>query len=151
MTNKYKEYIKSKEWLDIRLDIIQTRKCCERCGSKRQLQVHHKTYKNLFNEEPEDLELLCARCHMNEHGLDKNGKKKTKSKRTDKQREASKRYRKRKREKKEQERKKKKEAVEWFLNDGTVEIKNPLKSVLDNKRRRIEKQQKKKIKLNVKR
>ena len=76
MTNKYKEYIKSKEWLEIRLDIIQTRKCCERCGSKRQLQVHHKTYKNIFNEDQEDLELLCARCHMNEHGLDKNGKKK---------------------------------------------------------------------------
>lgn len=74
--NKYKQYLLSKEWLEIRLDIIQTRKCCERCGSKQRLQVHHTTYKNLFNEEPEDLELLCSGCHMSEHGLDKNGKKK---------------------------------------------------------------------------
>ena len=67
--NKYKEYIKSEKWLQIRLDVIQTRGNCERCGSKNKLQVHHKTYKNLFKEEPEDLELLCYGCHMTEHKL----------------------------------------------------------------------------------
>lgn len=69
MTNKYKQYLNSKEWLDIRLDIITTRKKCERCGSTNRLQVHHKTYKNIFNEEPEDLELLCGGCHKKEHDL----------------------------------------------------------------------------------
>lgn len=33
------------------------------------LHLHHITYKNLFNEKPEDLILLCAVCHMKEHGL----------------------------------------------------------------------------------
>jgi len=76
MDNKYKEYLRSKEWLEIRLDILQTRKKCERCGSKKCLHVHHKTYKNIYNEEPEDLELLCSKCHENEHNLLKSKKKK---------------------------------------------------------------------------
>tara|TARA_R110002020_G_scaffold420639_2_gene629784 strand:+ start:215 stop:517 length:303 start_codon:yes stop_codon:yes gene_type:complete len=76
MTNEYKEYLKSKEWSEIRLEIIKTRKKCERCGSKKRLQVHHITYKNIFNEEPNDLELLCSGCHKAEHGIKKPVKKK---------------------------------------------------------------------------
>ena len=82
MNNSYKKYLNSEEWLKIRLDIIQTRKKCERCGSKNKLEVHHKHYKNIFKEEPEDLELLCRRCHKKEHDiLDKeNHHKKVKAK-----------------------------------------------------------------------
>jgi len=80
MDSKYRKYLQSKEWLETRLDILTTRKKCERCGSKHQLQVHHKTYKNIFNEEPDDLELLCAKCHQNEHNLLKPKKKKLSSK-----------------------------------------------------------------------
>lgn len=68
MANKqYKQYLQSKEWVDIRVSLIESRKCCERCGNRKGLQVHHKTYKNIFNEEPSDLELLCSGCHQKEH------------------------------------------------------------------------------------
>lgn len=68
MANKqYKQYLQSKEWVDIRISLIESRKCCERCGNRKGLQVHHKTYKNIFNEEPSDLELLCSACHYKEH------------------------------------------------------------------------------------
>ena len=44
---------------------------CERCGSKKDLQVHHKTYKRKGHELPGDVELLCKTCHEKEHGLAK--------------------------------------------------------------------------------
>lgn len=66
---KYNTYIQSKHWLQTRIDILTNRPKCERCGSKHKLQVHHLTYKNIYNENPEDLEVLCAKCHMQEHGL----------------------------------------------------------------------------------
>lgn len=67
---KYDEYIKSQEWAEIKNDLYEIRgKRCERCGSKKFLQVHHKTYERVFKEEPGDLEILCGGCHQNEHGL----------------------------------------------------------------------------------
>jgi 5-methylcytosine-specific restriction endonuclease McrA len=67
MNIEYSKYLKSKEWLSIRLDILTIRPKCERCGSKKSLEVHHLTYKRIFNEEPEDLEVLCKGCHYKEH------------------------------------------------------------------------------------
>ena len=40
---------------------------CERCGSRKWLEVHHKTYKKVYRERPQDLEVLCSRCHRNHH------------------------------------------------------------------------------------
>lgn len=39
------------------------RYCCHRCGSRRPLQVHHKTYDRLGAEWDQDLEVLCVTCH----------------------------------------------------------------------------------------
>jgi 5-methylcytosine-specific restriction endonuclease McrA len=65
---KHIEYLLSEEWAKIRNDLFQTRgKECQRCGSKNQIQVHHLTYDNWKNEEPQDLEILCAKCHKSEH------------------------------------------------------------------------------------
>lgn len=75
MNHKYKEYLNSKEWLELRLDILTNRVKCERCGSKNKLQVHHKHYKNIFKEEPGDLELLCGKCHSYEHKKENKPKK----------------------------------------------------------------------------
>lgn len=36
---------------------------CALCGSPRNLQAHHITYRNLFNEKPGDLVSLCFDCH----------------------------------------------------------------------------------------
>lgn len=67
---KYYDYLNSKEWADIRLDMYEIKgNKCERCGNKQQLEIHHISYKNIFNEEPEDLELLCRSCHQKEHGI----------------------------------------------------------------------------------
>ena len=89
---KYLSYLQSKEWAEIKADILIIRgEKCERCGTKYKrpssLHLHHLTYKNLYNEEPEDLELLCQKCHKREHYKPKKKKvvvakkKKTKRKR----------------------------------------------------------------------
>lgn len=65
---KYQDYLKSKEWAEIKLDLYQTRgKKCEVCGSNKRIEVHHKHYNNVFKEEPNDLLLLCHDCHSKEH------------------------------------------------------------------------------------
>jgi len=68
--DKYYKYLNSTEWANIKLDVMQHRgKACELCGSNLNLQLHHKTYENAFEEEPEDLILLCRNCHKEQHKL----------------------------------------------------------------------------------
>ena len=69
---KYSNYLKSDHWLKTREGaLISAGFQCEECGwddeSHYQLNVHHNTYKNLGNEKPEDLTVLCYRCHMEVH------------------------------------------------------------------------------------
>lgn len=64
----YYKYLNSPEWTQLKIDLFEFRgKNCERCGSDFCIEVHHKTYKNLYHEEPEDLEILCRRCHKTHH------------------------------------------------------------------------------------
>lgn len=71
MNDKYKAYLLSKEWMEVKIDLLQLRGCkCEKCKSVKpanKLQIHHKTYVRIFNEKPSDLIILCARCHMKQH------------------------------------------------------------------------------------
>lgn len=80
----YKEYVKyigSYEWKLKRLALFKERgKQCERCGGANMLHVHHKTYERLFNELPQDLEILCKICHLKEHGKIPKSKKEKKEK-----------------------------------------------------------------------
>jgi 5-methylcytosine-specific restriction endonuclease McrA len=39
---------------------------CSRCGSTGRLDIHHRD-RNKKNQAPENLEVLCHRCHMREH------------------------------------------------------------------------------------
>lgn len=65
---KYRKYLLSKEWSDIRIDLFNSRgRKCEQCGSTKMLQIHHLHYRNVFKEEPEDLMILCGLCHQLEH------------------------------------------------------------------------------------
>lgn len=42
---------------------------CERCGSDRHLQSHHRFYRqDWYATQLEDLEVLCRGCHRAEHG-----------------------------------------------------------------------------------
>ena len=40
---------------------------CDICGSKKSLQIHHKTYKRLGRERMSDLACLCSKCHKRVH------------------------------------------------------------------------------------
>ncbi len=71
--DKYYKYLLSPKWASIRASMLKTfNNTCQRCGFKTNkvwlLHVHHLTYTNLFNEDQEDLELLCVKCHKIEHG-----------------------------------------------------------------------------------
>lgn len=65
---EYNRYLKSPVWAAIKIELYEHRgRKCEICGRARKLQVHHKHYKNIFNEEPEDLLILCDICHREQH------------------------------------------------------------------------------------
>lgn len=62
-----KVYIKSFHWKKLRKRKLQEKNCCEHCGSKNNLQVHHIRYKYIFNVTLKDLLTLCVQCHEKEH------------------------------------------------------------------------------------
>ena len=63
MTN-YHEYLNSSTWKARRqAKLAKAKYRCENCGEKGYLEVHHKTYKNLGNEDTNDLIVLCKGCH----------------------------------------------------------------------------------------
>lgn len=66
----YAMFLESRWWID--LSRTKRRKIgqCERCGNTNRLQSHHRFYReNWFETQLEDLQVLCRRCHENEHGL----------------------------------------------------------------------------------
>ena len=65
---EYKTYIKSAKWKKLREKILADRKVCEKCGSSKDLHVHHLRYKNFGHETGEDLQVLCHECHCKVHG-----------------------------------------------------------------------------------
>lgn len=70
MDEKYRKYLKSDEWAQLKIDLFELRGySCEKCPNKKRLDVHHLTYENIYNEEPEDLIILCKKCHNKAHGI----------------------------------------------------------------------------------
>lgn len=70
---RYYDHIRSKLWREVIAPAARKRAGyrCERkgCGkSDCYLEVHHKNYRNLGHERPEDLETLCEQCHATTHG-----------------------------------------------------------------------------------
>ena len=65
---KYEQYLNSKEWKKLRKIIFERdkNKCCI-CKINEASDVHHLTYKNLFNEKMEDLISVCRDCHLEIH------------------------------------------------------------------------------------
>ena len=65
----YHEYLNSNDWQNKRQDAFNVYgKQCDMCCSREDgLNVHHKTYENIFNEDISDLQILCASCHSNVH------------------------------------------------------------------------------------
>lgn len=57
--------MQSLEWKTLREQVIKRDKMCRICGSSADLQVHHipKSYKQLGQENPDDLLTVCGLCH----------------------------------------------------------------------------------------
>ena len=63
----YKAYIRSDEWKALRqkkLEACQQKCECEGGCYRESTQVHHLHYNTLGNESFQDLQALCAKCHM---------------------------------------------------------------------------------------
>jgi 5-methylcytosine-specific restriction endonuclease McrA len=70
----YKDYLQSEHWKDVRKRFWKSKLhngTCYTCGSHRDLQVHHKTYKHIGNEKLNDFVLLCGDCHKETHKIEK--------------------------------------------------------------------------------
>ena len=62
----YQRLIGSKEWSDVRELVIKRDGCCVVCGSKDNLQVHHRRVikpLELCFFEMDNLSTVCASCH----------------------------------------------------------------------------------------
>ena len=67
----YKAYLNSEHWRQKREEaLIASGYKCQKCGTTHNLQVHHKTYENICNEDVEnDLVVLCEFHHQEEHRI----------------------------------------------------------------------------------
>jgi hypothetical protein len=65
-------YLNSDHWKLLREEKLATSYTCEKCGSKSNLNVHHKEYKELYDVKISDLQTLCRKCHDKEHLKRKN-------------------------------------------------------------------------------
>lgn len=65
----YTLYLKTEHWQGLRVEVIKRAKgICEECRADQIKDVHHLTYKNVGNENLEDLKGMCDYCHQNRHG-----------------------------------------------------------------------------------
>jgi 5-methylcytosine-specific restriction endonuclease McrA len=71
---EYGEYLRSEDWLTKRYLKKLKAKQCGICGSRKNLDVHHLNYRNLYDVELSDLRVLCRRCHFLAHDLHRAGK-----------------------------------------------------------------------------
>lgn len=68
----YKEYLKTDHWQTIRKNALSRAGYkCQLCSNKNlRLNVHHNNYRNLWHETPQDLIVLCEKCHKKFHNKD---------------------------------------------------------------------------------
>ena len=68
---KYYDYLESERWRDKRkYKLREVDYQCERCGSAKNLEVHHVNYEHAGEEPMEDLVVLCRDCHREIHRKD---------------------------------------------------------------------------------
>jgi 5-methylcytosine-specific restriction endonuclease McrA len=64
----HRVYLRSAEWKSRRTSALdRAGDRCMDCGSTSNLHVHHLTYKRWHDERPDDLRVLCRRCHGRRH------------------------------------------------------------------------------------
>jgi 5-methylcytosine-specific restriction endonuclease McrA len=68
---EYSTYMESPAWKAKRLLALERDKHrCVFCNASKRLEVHHREYKRLGDEYPEDIYTLCHRCHVKHHTKD---------------------------------------------------------------------------------
>lgn len=60
-------YLKSDHWKDLRARKLARHKICEVCGRMGKLDVHHVSYRELYDVVETDLVAVCRRCHDEIH------------------------------------------------------------------------------------
>lgn len=64
----YIDYLQTEHWKNKKIEKLKsTSFMCEKCNSKKDLQVHHISYENKGNENLSDLRTLCKSCHQKIH------------------------------------------------------------------------------------
>ena len=64
---RYRRYLQSDTWKTKRKAVLQAAGFrCRRCGAPA-TEVHHETYKRIYNERMSDLTALCSNCHEAAH------------------------------------------------------------------------------------
>lgn len=68
---EYSTYLLTSRWKLLRDEVLaRDGYRCRVCNSRECLEVHHRTYERIFNEDFDDLTTLCCRCHdtFSRHG-----------------------------------------------------------------------------------
>lgn len=67
----YKNYLQGIHWQSVRKRFRNSKlsKCCYICGTIKNLNLHHKTYKRIGKEKLNDLIYLCQTHHYQTHNL----------------------------------------------------------------------------------
>ena len=69
---KYELYLQSPEFDKIRQAVFaRDNHKCVVCGNNENIQPHHLTYRNVYNEQLADLITLCRTCHATYHAIQK--------------------------------------------------------------------------------
>ena len=64
---RYRRYLESDAWKTKRKAVLQASGYrCRQCGAPA-TEVHHETYKRIYNERLSDLTALCSECHKAVH------------------------------------------------------------------------------------
>ena len=64
---RYRRYLQSDAWKTKRKSVLQAAGFrCRRCRAPA-TEVHHETYKRIYNERLSDLTALCSKCHEAVH------------------------------------------------------------------------------------
>ena len=94
---RYRRYLQSDAWKAKRKAVLQAAGFrCRRCGAPA-TEVHHETYKRIYNERMSDLTALCSNCHEAAPSrTSRSGKDSTSQKRGDKKPKQRRFYQKRK-------------------------------------------------------
>jgi hypothetical protein len=63
-------YLFSDHWKELRALALNTHgKICHACRATSRLDVHHLRYRNIFDVQVSDLQILCRSCHDKEHAV----------------------------------------------------------------------------------